>query len=305
MSQLLRLPVLLTLIDDPDVGNLRLLRKKMLAELELAGGQTLRIGKKHYTKDDLIKMFDAASGTEGDMEYVLLVARNTWLRRFMTEGRLVHPAAVKADDPLLQSEGFARFALPYLQEAYWRSWKFAFESVSDGEAYAWSRVAPAPVFVQARQYALSRVREYLEADLRATNRRATINEPSGGDGRHTQNLVSYCAKIVRVLCELPESFQDLKTAYARAWADVIITKAGAYSSTVFLDSIDYLHDLLPAGSPLHHEFKQRKKAARRTIAPEMARQQAVMGGQRSASDSNFSGLWMFIWLLIMILRFCH
>lgn len=303
MAKLYRLPLLLTLTDDPNVGNLRLLRKKLLAELELAGGQTLRIGKHHYTKDDLIKMFDAAADDDGQMEYAQLIMRLPWLRRLMTEAHLVHPAAVRADDPLLQSEGFARFAMPYLEEAYWRCWKRSFESLHDAEAYAWARVAPAPVFVHARQRAMLRVRDYLEADLLASSQRSSQEKLLGEGGYHTKNLVTYCPKIVRILCELPDSFQDIKAGYARAWTDIIVYQATTYGNTVFLDALDYLHDLLPTLSHLHAELKQKKKAAFKKIAPFRAAQRGtpIHGGEQ---EFNYKSLWWIIWLLFIVLRTC-
>lgn len=310
MSELYQLPLLLTLTDDPSVTNLKRLRQKLLADLDLAGGLELRIGKKFYTKDALLKILDAeAKGNrEADMEYALFIARHDWLRRLLVETRLINPVAVQlseAEQQFLADPAFEAFLFPYLKEAYRRAWLRCFETVDEVEAQYWRQLHPTDLFWRARRESLTSIRAYLERDADLTERYFNSPDPRAA-GFHGRSLLAYLPKAVRVLNTLPDDFQDIKTAYATAWYNFIMHQAMQKTNSVFLESLQYLHELLPKDSPIHEKMdKQYRLAKAKLETAEAAQQQQQRLTAPTERTADYRWVWWVIWICFMLFRHCN
>lgn len=249
MSNLYQLPLLLHYTDGPDAGNLRRLRQQLLAELELAGGQTLPVGTRQYTKDDILKACDAGTN-DAETALALEIVRRPWLLRFLSEAELPEAFPVEVDDAVLQHQEIRQYIFPYLAEAYWQSWLDCFETLDEAGARRWMQFQPLEYFGQARKEALASVRIYLERDLELTNRHYQSSSP-GQSGLHNSRILDCLPRLVAQIKVLPEDFQDLKTGYAKAWNRLFLHLAKHKNAQAVRTELECLHDLLPEKSPVH------------------------------------------------------
>lgn len=95
---------------------LLLKKKQLLAELELADGNSLALKNKEFTKNDIITLFDQLENG-GQMEYHAAIAADPVLLQFLQTGQL-RTGQRFSFSPLWQDESFLAFVSPYYKAVF-------------------------------------------------------------------------------------------------------------------------------------------------------------------------------------------
>jgi hypothetical protein len=91
-------------------------RKKLLAELELSGGDSLELNGQSFTKNEILGYFEELQ-REDIMTYHLVVSEDPVLLRFLSDGAIDERAYFK-DADIYQDPGFINWLSPYFRSTF-------------------------------------------------------------------------------------------------------------------------------------------------------------------------------------------
>jgi hypothetical protein len=100
----------------PDRKSILLGRKKLLAELELAGGNYIEINGRFYDKNEIIRCFEELL-TDNTLDYHTAVSGDKALLRLLEKAEL-YSGELFLRRPLYQDAGFTRWISPYFSESF-------------------------------------------------------------------------------------------------------------------------------------------------------------------------------------------
>jgi hypothetical protein len=101
-------------VDMRDSAALSLLRKKMMAELELSDDKLLKVGGQVLTRQDLLQFFDQLQNTQEGI-YHQQIAQDPALLHFLETGEMKGPIA---DHVLYKDDAFLLFMAPYYEPLF-------------------------------------------------------------------------------------------------------------------------------------------------------------------------------------------
>ncbi|SEW54014.1 hypothetical protein [Chitinophaga arvensicola] len=101
-------------VDPGNTAALSLLRKKMLAEIELTEDKVLRIATTAFSKNDLLQFFDRLSST-GELAFHASIAADPVLLRFLETGEITGHFV---DNPVYQTPAFLTFISPWYEPVF-------------------------------------------------------------------------------------------------------------------------------------------------------------------------------------------
>ncbi len=102
--------------DPPDKKAVLLAKKRLFAELELSGNDSIEIGAVPFTKNDIIAWFEELQN-DRFFDYHRAIARDKILRSFL-ENLSIGPGDRFQEDPLYESDDFIRWLSPYFLNAF-------------------------------------------------------------------------------------------------------------------------------------------------------------------------------------------
>ena len=100
-----------------DKKDLLLSKKKMLAELELAGTTTVAIKGKELSKNDILQLFDQM-GDHAELPYHAAIASDKALLGFLEGGNLARPLGDFSNNPLYDDPQFINWISPYFYQVF-------------------------------------------------------------------------------------------------------------------------------------------------------------------------------------------
>lgn len=199
-----------TLADNPQ--QLRLIRKRLLAEIELSNTQSIWVNGRELTKFDVINLFDSLQN-EKNLELHLAIFMEKDLLDFLEKGRT--PSAFSfTHNPKLADEGNIRFISPYYKET-------AFELLS--KAFVKKSAIPFSVFFSGTHLMTEQdtfdLYALLDKKLKLihhTLKRLENKIEEGKEGITAADMENLALdKIVAILNTLPDDFAELKENIAR------------------------------------------------------------------------------------------
>jgi hypothetical protein len=101
-------------VDTGNTAALSLLRKKMLAELELSDDKQLKVGQWVFNKHQLLQFFDQLTAGN-DLRFHTQIAADPVLLHFLETGEITGRFA---DNPLYNENGFLKFIAPYYEPLF-------------------------------------------------------------------------------------------------------------------------------------------------------------------------------------------
>lgn len=101
-------------VDPGNTAALSLLRKKMLAEIELADDKILRIANREFSKHELLQFFDRLRADE-ELDFHAYIAADPVLLHFLETGEITGRFA---DKDIYSSRAFLQFIAPYYEPRF-------------------------------------------------------------------------------------------------------------------------------------------------------------------------------------------
>lgn len=101
-------------VDPGNTAALSLLRKKMLAEIELADDKILRIANREFSKHELLQFFDGLRADE-ELDFHAHIAADPVLLHFLETGEITGRFA---DKDLYSTRAFLKFIAPYYEPRF-------------------------------------------------------------------------------------------------------------------------------------------------------------------------------------------
>jgi hypothetical protein len=202
-----QLPVELKL----DKDTLRIARQALLAEIDLSSNQTVELGGKLMTRNDVLQLFDAIQGND-QLRYHEAIHADAALLDFFTEGKV--PVMPLSNNPVYQEPGFVEFIASFYPEMFFK----AFEEVANRPSFERiSGLFALPAIWNsgpARRETEKLVKGFL---LRLLNRLHQIVEPQKGKTginiRKNTIEVFYNHSLIDLLNKLPDSYTEIRTNY--------------------------------------------------------------------------------------------
>lgn len=194
-----------------DKDTLRIARQALLAEIDLSSNQSVELGGKLMTRNDVLQLFDAIQGND-QLRYHEAIHADAALLDFFTEGKI--PVRPVSNNPIYQEPGFVEFIAPFYPEMFFK----AFQEVANRPSFeringlfalpaAWNGGT-------ARRETEKLVKGFL---LRLLNRLEQIVEPQKGKKginiRKNTIDVFYNHSLIDLLNKLPESYTEIRTNY--------------------------------------------------------------------------------------------
>jgi hypothetical protein len=208
------------LIPPLDRKAIQLGRKKLLAELELAGGNSIEINGKSYDKNEIISYFEELL-TENTLEYHTAVSIDKTLIKFLQESKL-DPGARFIFQDIYLDNAFIRWISPYFSQSFRELLHDSFQTSNDlGMAALLNNPLLMTAVEQEKIWTdLSRV---IQDEIDLLERYFTSNQRQVAKWRDNKSMkAATIASIMeyehaRILCLLPESrFAGLRDKYAFA-----------------------------------------------------------------------------------------
>jgi hypothetical protein len=273
-----------------DKKSLSLAKKKMLAELELNGGDSIVINGRELTKNDIVIFFDSLQQTD-NLVYHVLVAKDPVLRRFL-EHNILENGDRFAKVEIYKDAFFIEWVGPY----YFMSFtSFGNECISGLNDDAWETMFSNPVLMNS--YYQEQAWDFFEKELMVDLNRL---QSAGDNGQAVdENLISLLCDFhyVKMMRKLPEDrFGSLWDRYAFAImnASVRVFNIGARNmALVYLDNARLL-----ASSYDLKESIAKKQAEMDRIVSRGSRREG--GGDR---NWGFRGI-AFILLIVFRIATC-
>ncbi|HET6255459.1 MAG TPA: hypothetical protein VFE32_15370 [Puia sp.] len=106
------------LVPPLDKKAIQLGRKKLLAELELAGGDTVDINGKTYDRNEIISYFEELL-SENTLDYHNIVSNDKVLLGFLREVQ-IEPGTRFARQAIYEDPAFIRWISPYFSQSFWQ-----------------------------------------------------------------------------------------------------------------------------------------------------------------------------------------
>jgi len=207
------------LVPPIDKKAIQLGRKKLLAELELAGGDTVSVNGKAYDKNEIIRYFEELLA-ENSLEYHNAVSEDNALLQFVQDQRL-EPGARFARKTIYEDPAFIRWISPYYSLSYWQVIHEAFEN-SDDLTMATLMGLPLLMSVPDQEKIWTDIARLIGGEIDLLERYFETHRRQVAKWRESNMPATAIADImtydhIRLLCLLPESrFAELRNKYAFA-----------------------------------------------------------------------------------------
>lgn len=266
-----------------DKKSLQLAKKKMLAELELTGNDSITINGRELTKNDILVFFDTLQQST-DLTYHAAIANDPVLLNFLEKNELQFGDWFKKEE-LYEDPAFLEWISPYYYESFTR---LGYNCLTILGENVWTTLFANPILLTS--YYKDQAWDYFEKELLVDMGR--LEEAEKGEGEIDENLVSLLCDIryVKMMRKLPaERFSNFWDHYAYIMMNAavrIFMKGMRNMALVYIDNAMTL------------VYSQEVKDA---IAKKEAEMQLVIG-RSAARDSNDSiGNWSTIRIIITVL----
>jgi hypothetical protein len=220
-----------------DKKSILLSRKKMLAELELHGGQTVTIKGRQLTKNDIINFFNALQQTN-NLAWHVAIAADPVLLKFLEESVLEKGAWFKKNASY-KEDGFVEWISPYYYSSFISFGEFCINKHLDVE---WKTLLGNPHYMTLTDMyaAWDIIERLIREDLE--NLQFFVHNTQLGEGDRKNNhyieiLAGYT--YTGMLQALPARFAWLKDEYANAVMQCAIRVFNDVSSEKGIEIIGY------------------------------------------------------------------
>lgn len=265
-------------VDTGDTAALSLLRKKMMAELELTAEKVLWIDGQPFSKNDLLQFFDELQSPI-TLPYYQQIDQDTVLLTFLTTGKLT---GLFHDNPVYKAPRFITFISPYYEPLFTGA---VLQSLKTQDVAMLQLLFANPLLIDApdRNKSDGKIFRALEAQYQVVETE-TAKRQSYTDS-NWQAAASYLTlQYIHVLNALPELFQETRNEWGLLLINFSLMLDATGESKKALE-------ILRAVNQLHCGFyvqEQRQKFLQQ-LEDKAARRKSLLGRFFSKGDSFPSG----------------
>ena len=207
--------------DTYEKRDLLIAKRRMLAELEMAGGVSLEVMGREMSKHEILQLFDQA-GEQPFLSYHLAILADKGLSQFLAGNGSGESPMPFADNLLYNNADFIEWASPYYYEVFTYD-ALRFINFPDEEALDILLKRPLLMDYRHREMAWDKIQKTFEKKIDAM--RALCDEPSQGHRPgFTDDMEALCDyRLVNMMLSLPEErFAAMRDVYAYYMMQLLI-----------------------------------------------------------------------------------
>ncbi len=272
-----------------DKKSLLLAKKKMLAELELTGNDSVTVNGRELTKNDILVFFDTLQQST-DLTYHVAIANDPVLLNFLEKNELQFGDWFKKEE-MYKDPAFLEWISPYYYESFTR---LGYNSLTILDENVWITLFANPILLTS--YYQDQAWDYFEKELLVDMGR--LEEAEKAEEEIDENLVSLLCDIryVKMMRKLPaERFSNFWDHYAYIMMNAavrIFMKGMRNMALVYIDNamtLVYSQDVKDAVAKKEAEMK-------------LVIGRTAGGSSSDGGTSNWSTIRIIITVLIIVIK---
>lgn len=194
-------------VDPGNTAALSLLRKKMLAEIELADDKMLRIANREFSKHELLQFFDRLSADD-ELDFHANIAADPVLLHFLETGEITGHFA---DKEIYSTRAFLKFIAPYYEPLFTAA---VLDSLKNKWLENTKLLFDNPLLLDGEHTTTSYHRIFRYGKVLEEQLKITITKIREGEPFTRHGLAPFAnAVLVKQLNLLPSEFHDWRSDY--------------------------------------------------------------------------------------------